>query len=184
VFLKHKYDIYKIMTEFSPHSTVERFNPTPDTLETNGHDNPQSALEKYGFKPLLQAVDIEAVLIEKAATYGPKYAVGFHSLRNPGITDEAIAEYDDPAHRVAKQIGGLVEYGKGEVDSEGRCLSYCLWDAMQLAQQASRSKEHGEAVEKVLDFYQVAVLEMMMIDYSPEGITVLESKPLRVLSAG
>jgi len=93
--------------------------------------------------------------------------VAFRSVRRPGADEGRLTAYDDWAHTEAMGASGFVHYFKGPTLSDGRCMSFCLWDSRAEARAAAGRPAHTEAAaltheaysEYTLEFHRVTRLE-------------------------
>ena len=98
---------------------------------------------------------------------GEWYMVAFRSVRRPGADEGRLTAYDDWAHTEAMGASGFVHYFKGPTLSDGRCMSFCLWDSRAEARAAAGRPAHTEAAaltheaysEYTLEFHRVTRLE-------------------------
>jgi hypothetical protein len=90
---------------------------------------------------------------------GEWYMVAFRSTRRPGVDEATLAAYDDWAHAEAMSAPGFVHYFKGPTTSEGRCMSFCLWDGRTEARTAASRPAHARAVTLTHDAYSEYTLE-------------------------
>lgn len=98
---------------------------------------------------------------------GEWYMVAFRSTRQPDADEVRLTAYDDWAHAEAMGAPGFVHYFKGPTTSDGRCMSFCLWDSRAEARAAAGRPTHTEAAaltheayaEYTLEFHRVRRLE-------------------------
>lgn len=98
---------------------------------------------------------------------GEWYMVAFRSTRRPDVDEARLTAYDDWAQEEAMAAPGFVHYFKGPTTSDGRCMSFCLWDSRAEARAAAGRPAHRDAAalthetyaEYTLEFHRVRRLE-------------------------
>ena len=98
---------------------------------------------------------------------GEWYMVAFRSTRRPDVDEARLTSHDDWAHAEAMDAPGFVHYFRGPTQTDGRCLSFCLWDSRAEARSAAGRPAHLQAAalthetyaEYALEFYRVARVE-------------------------
>lgn len=140
--------------------------------------------EDYTTCPTEAAFNWPAVLAQVYAEkdlplHEPVYLVIFRSTIREGADPEILRALDEQAHCEAALSAGFLHYFAGSVDSQGNCLSFCLWRSMEEAKLASGKERHMEAVTAAGQFYESYNLEMRHIqpDGSPAGFAMTE--PMR-----
>ncbi len=104
---------------------------------------------------------------------GEYYLVVFRSIRHPGVDEAALTAHDDWAHAEAMDAPGFVHYFKGPTTSDGRCMSFCLWNSRAEARAAASRPAHAQAVALTHEAYAEYDLEfhrMTRLDGDP-GLT-------------
>jgi hypothetical protein len=82
-----------------------------------------------------------------------QYLVVFRSERADGVDPEHIANLDLAAHDEAATSSALLHYFAGDVDEQGKALSWCLWTDRLAAFQAMHGAAHQQAVKQACELY-------------------------------
>ncbi len=90
---------------------------------------------------------------------GEWYMVAFRSTRREGVDEARLTAYDDWAHAEAMQSPGFVHYLKGPTSTDGRCMSFCLWDSRAEARAAAGRPAHAKAAALTNESYARYTLE-------------------------
>jgi hypothetical protein len=98
---------------------------------------------------------------EAAIEPGEWYLVAFRSTIRPDADTDRLRAYDDFAHAEASEAPGFVHYFKGPLESDGSCLSFCLWNSRADARAAARRPAHLEAVSLIAETYAEYTLEFI-----------------------
>lgn len=122
---------------------------------------------EYAHLPVAEAFDWAAC--ENDVEPGEWYMVAFRSLRRPGVDEARLRAYDDWAHAEAEHAKGFVHYFKGPTCSDGRCMSFCLWDSRAEARAAASAPAHADAVAVTHESYAEYSLEFHRVARLPEG---------------
>lgn len=126
--------------------------------------------ETYARLPLADAFtwsDCEATIEP-----GEWYLVAFRSTIRPDADTDRLREYDDFAHAEASESPGFVHYYKGPLESDGSCLSFCLWSSRAEARAAARLPAHLEAVSLIAETYAEYALEFISVSKANAGATL------------
>jgi hypothetical protein len=130
--------------------------------------------ERYATLPVADAFAWDACAAD--VDPGEWYMVAFRSIRRADADEARLRAHDDWAHAEAQGAPGFVHYFKGPTQTDGRCLSFCLWDSRAEARAASGRPAHVEAVgltheaysEYTLEFHRVRRLEGAVgFDFEP-----------------
>ena len=87
------------------------------------------------------------------------YVVVFRSVRRAAADLDLLREYDDRAYAEAMKAGGLLYYFKGQMNERRECLSFCLWENREQAQQASCGPSHRAVARIMAEMYESYTLE-------------------------
>ena len=113
--------------------------------------------DRYASLPVADAFSWDACAGEVGP--GEWYMVAFRSIRRPGVDEARLSGYDDWAHAEAMHAPGFVHYFKGPTSSDGRCISFCLWDSRAEARAAAGRPAHIEAAALTHESYAEYSLE-------------------------
>ena len=100
---------------------------------------------------------------------GEWYMVAFRSTRRTGLDEARLTAYDDWAHSEAMSAPGFVHYFKGPTTTDGRCMSFCLWDSRAEARAAAGRPAHVEAAALTHEAYTDYTLEFHRVRRLAEG---------------
>ena len=110
-----------------------------------------AASELYATLPVEDAFTWQACLSDVPP--GEWYMVAFRSVRRPGVDEARLTTHDDRAHAEAQGAPGFVHYFKGPANSDGECMSFCLWTSRADARAAAGLPAHAEAVALTFESY-------------------------------
>jgi hypothetical protein len=103
---------------------------------------------------------------------GEWYLVVFRSKHRGDADKILLYEQDERALLAARRSPGFVYYFAGAPDSDGFCMSFCLWHDQQCAQLASRHQAHQMAQGLAPQMYEYFTLERYRVHKSgEEGLT-------------
>lgn len=94
---------------------------------------------------------------------GEWYLVAFRSIVKPGADLDRLCAFDDNAHHEASQAPGFVHYYKGPLDTDGSCMSFCLWNSRAEARAAAGLAHHRAAVTIIGETYSLYNLEFLRV---------------------
>jgi hypothetical protein len=94
---------------------------------------------------------------------GEWYLVAFRSIVKPGADLERLCAFDDNAHHEAAGAPGFVHYFKGPLDTDGSCMSFCLWTSRAEARAAAGLSHHRAAVTIIGETYSLYNLEFLRV---------------------
>jgi hypothetical protein len=123
--------------------------------------------DQYAHLPVAEAFDWAACADDVEP--GEWYMVAFRSLRRSGADEDRLAAYDDWAHTEAEGAPGFVHYFKGPTCSDGRCMSFCLWDSRAEARAAAGRPAHTDAVAVTHESYAEYSLEFHRVTRLTDG---------------
>jgi hypothetical protein len=134
--------------------------------------------------PLDVAVDLYSLYPELSARYGVPYGkkptTVFRSFQLPEIDELLIGGTDYNAQLGAAWSPGFNYYFKGD-PLDRISMSFCAWESVQEAMQASKHPAHLLAMQLAPMFYESAFVEHLVIDYQPGGITVSDLREPTVI---
>ena len=96
---------------------------------------------------------------EPAVEPGEWYMVAFRSIRRADVDEGRLTSHDDWAHAEAMDAPGFVHYFRGPTQSDGRCLSFCLWDSRAEARESAGRPAHTQAAALTHEAYATYTLE-------------------------
>lgn len=139
---------------------------------------PISPYEGYQTLPFQEGFDVPEILRMARDKDGlpddhPFYLVDFSSQLKPDANVTLLIELDDAAHLEAHNSKGFSLYYRGDPDSQGHCRSFCVWQSMKEAWDASQKPAHREAADSVDDmysWYQVSTREAQL-NMTPLGFS-------------
>lgn len=102
---------------------------------------------------------------------GSYYLVVFRSTRLPGNANASFIEALDNAAFVeakTRKPDALLHYFAGNVDANGRAMSWCLWTDQESACEALSGAAHAEAAGSVHELYEEYNLERYNVSLSTE----------------
>jgi hypothetical protein len=152
------------------------------------------ASDRYATLPVAEAFTWEAC--EPDVGPGAWYMVTFRSIRRDDVDEERLTAHDDWAHAEAMDAPGFVHYFKGPTQSDGRCMSFCLWDSRAEARAAAGRPAHSQAAALTHQAYAEYTLEFHRVERLAEGgfafevydesrpWTVIEPRRPQVLNPG
>ena len=91
------------------------------------------------------------------------FLVVFRSKARKNTDRKLLHEYDKRALIEAEKAGGLIYYFSGEINENGECLSWCLWDDRLKAKFASALPDHSKAMAIANTMYEYYNLERYLI---------------------
>jgi hypothetical protein len=122
---------------------------------------------------------------------GEWYLVAFRSIVKPDADLDRLRVFDDNAHHEASGAPGFVHYFKGPLDTDGSCMSFCLWTSRSEAREAAGLSHHRAAVTVIGETYSQYVLEFLRVrrsataaslafePYDAEGPALHDARTLR-----
>ena len=122
-----------------------------------GFDRLAPVNDRYAGLPVADAFTWAACA--EAVEPGEWYMVAFRSTRMAGVDEASLTAHDDWAHAEAMDAPGFVHYFKGPTCSDGRCMSFCLWDSRAEARAAAGRPSHMAAVAVTHEAYSDYTLE-------------------------
>jgi hypothetical protein len=129
-----------------PHSRFDRLAPVSD---------------RYATLPVGAAFTWDACAPEVLP--GEWYMVAFRSTRRADADEARLTAYDDWAHAEAEGAPGFVHYFKGPTQTDGRCMSFCLWEGRPEARAAAGRPAHREAAALTHESYAEYTLEFLRV---------------------
>jgi hypothetical protein len=135
-----------------PHTAFDRLGPVSD---------------RYATLPVSDAFDWSSCLDDVPP--GEWYMVAFRSRRRADVDEDRLTEYDDWAHAEAAKAPGFVHYFKGPTTSDGRCMSFCLWDSRTEARAAAGRPAHTKAAALTHEAYAEYSLEFHRVTKADSG---------------
>jgi hypothetical protein len=140
---------------------------------------------EYATDPLENGIDLENLFsrlkVTKNLEYGEKFGWAFRSQKRPSTDEGLIIKTDKPAHQEARLAEGYGYYFKGPILVADRCMSFCIWETAEDGHRSAQGPAHQAAMRMAPLFYESAVLEHFVIDYSPQGVTYHELMPPKVM---
>lgn len=103
---------------------------------------------------------------------GEWYLVAFRSIVKLGADLDQLRVFDDNAHDEAGRAPGFVHYFKGPLDTDGSCLSFCLWNSRAEARAAAGLSHHRAAVTIIGETYSQYNLEFLRVLRSATAASV------------
>lgn len=103
---------------------------------------------------------------------GEWYLVAFRSVVKLGADLDRLRDFDDNAHHEASGAPGFVHYFKGPLDTDGSCLSFCLWNSRAEARAAAGLSHHRAAVTIIGETYSQYNLEFLRVRRSAIATSV------------
>jgi hypothetical protein len=103
---------------------------------------------------------------------GEWYMVAFRSIVKPGADLDRLRVFDDNAHHEASGAPGFVHYFKGPLDTDGSCMSFCLWNSRSDARGAAGLAHHRAAVTIIGETYSLYNLEFLRVRRSAIATSV------------
>jgi len=101
--------------------------------------------------------------------------VAFRSRLRQGADSAVLHSHDrDALGEALASAPGLLVYFAGGFDSDGACLSFCLWTAERYAQAARGAPRHHKAVDIVHEMYSDFRLETGHLTKHGDGHITLE----------
>jgi hypothetical protein len=152
------------------------------------------AAENYALKPLPDAIlnwHSIAPLLKLDHWYD---TTAFYSRRKADLSAEnakLLFEYNQRAFDAAKAKGGLVLYFQGvligndiytnldlELPFVPNCLSFCIWESLQIAKKGAKIPEHKEAAKMVSLWYErfSLVKYQVKLEKTPKGNSLVFQK--------
>lgn len=149
--LVHSFDILKNVHGIYPHSP-----------------------EEYASVPLKEAFDWNYVDEVVAKTFGPrtkKFVFAFYSKPNPAANRDGLNEADLLAFFEARDAkpDDFCHYFRGEPDSHGNVLSFCIWTTPEEAASVTSGKYHQQAAKLAKASYLEVRAEGHMLERAGEG---------------
>lgn len=129
----------------------------------------------YATLPLLEGFNWQEQLA--GSDPGQWYVVAFRSVRCPDADDAALTAADDLAHEEAARHPGFLHYFKGTCTAHGECLSFCVWQRREDAQEAGRQQGHRTAMQLTASMYQSYRLERYIL-HKPARNAPLSLEPV------
>ena len=129
----------------------------------------------YAVEPVEQAFNWGESLA--AVERGQWYVVAFRSVRRLDSDDALLDELDERALAEAFGYSGLLHYFRGEMDSEHRCLSMCVWEDRMRAREAAKLPKHTEAIAIAGASYASYVLERYRLTKRDGSVELVEIEP-------
>jgi len=105
---------------------------------------------------------------------GEWYMVAFRSVRRPDVDEARLTSHDDWAHAEAMGAPGFVHYFRGPTQSDGHCMSFCLWDSRTEAREAAGRPAHTQAAALTHEAYAEYRLEFHRVRRLPDGSFTFE----------
>jgi hypothetical protein len=140
-------------------------------------DHLAPASDRYASLSVADAFTWEACA--PAVEPGEWYMVAFRSKRRADADEARLTAYDDWAHAEAMDAPGFVHYFKGPTQSDGRCMSFCLWNSRAEAREASGRPAHREAAALTHESYAEYSLEFHRVLRIDGGTFTFESYDAR-----
>ena len=143
-----------------------------------GEISTQSPMPEFAAKQIEEVLDLQAIfktLYDAGCIQAGQevYMVGFRSELAESADTGKLDEADEIALEDAKNAPGYIDYGKGVVDADGNCISFCIWETMQAARDATAGQVHSDAVALASSSYKWHNLDFLMLSYNPEeGVTI------------
>ncbi len=128
--------------------------------------------DRYASLPVADAFDWAACASQ--VDPGEWYMVAFRSVRRPGVDEERLMAYDDWAHHEAMKAPGFVHYYKGPTTSDGRCMSFCLWDSRVEARESAGRPAHTQAAALTHEAYAEYTLEFHRVRRNDDATFTFE----------
>jgi hypothetical protein len=150
---------------------------TKSGFDTATLDRIAPRLGNYALAPIQEGFDWSGILdkindVHEIPRDQGLYLVVFRSQKRPEADDEMLTAYDTLAHEEAMESPSLLHYFKGETDSEGNCLSFCLWTSQADARKASSQPDHVAAAKLVARMYTTYALERYWVSGQGTQIAV------------
>jgi hypothetical protein len=146
----------------------------------------QPRTEAYATDPIEIGVDLTDMFDQLSQKYGVQYGrksgTVFRSKRLPEVDGQLLTVVDYEAHLEASNCKGFIYYFKGEPDAYGQCMSFCFWETAEDGRSASQGPAHTKAKLMAGLFYESAVVEHLVIDYSPSGVVVQDLMPPTIIT--
>ena len=141
----------------------------PEVIPLPGYLDQQNPLDGFDWA----AIEHELERIQNGLATAASFLVLFTSEQRVDITDEdkeLLRTLDSQSHDEASESEALVKYFAGEVDSEGRALSWCLWTDRRAAAEALHGPSHKEAIQlaKAGRFYKQFMVRFYAVSRDPE----------------
>jgi hypothetical protein len=113
--------------------------------------------QDYAARPIQEGLSWSSSLA--GCAFERLYLVVFRSVRRPEADLELLRQHDECAYEVARQLGGLLRYFKGEADERGGCVSFCVWQSRAQAIEAADDASHRSAAAITALMYESYELE-------------------------
>ncbi|MBX4201801.1 hypothetical protein KW803_02820 [Candidatus Saccharibacteria bacterium] len=138
-------------------------------------------MPEFAARPIEEVLDLQAIyktLYDAGRIKAGQevYMVGFRSELGAGADTEKLGEADEEALEDAKKSPGYIDYGKGMVDDDGNCISFCIWQSVQAAKDATSGKAHSKAADMAPDSYKWHNLDFLMLSYTPEDGVIISHR--------
>lgn len=130
-------------------------------------DRLEPVSDRYATLPVADAFTWDTC--EPAVEPGEWYMVAFRSIRRADVDEARLTSHDDWAHAEAMDAPGFVHYFRGPTQSDGRCLSFCLWDSRDEARAAAGRPAHTQAAAFTHEAYAEYTLEFHRVVRLAEG---------------
>lgn len=141
----------------------------------------------YPTAPLKESFDWFSFVREVRETTGlPNdkviFLFAFRSRKKPGIDENELLESDSRAFEEVASSPALLNYFSGRSDSEGNCLSFCLWTDYDSARQASAGPNHRAVMQQTAAYYSLHLPERHWLQERPDGtgIEFFDQEPLEI----
>ena len=104
---------------------------------------------------------------------GEWYLVAFRSIVKPGRgpRSTSASSMTTPTTKPAS-APGFVHYFKGPLDTDGSCMSFCLWNSRSEARAAAGLSNHRAAVTIIGETYSQYILEFLRVRRSAMAASV------------
>ena len=115
----------------------------------------------YAQLPIDQAFDWDSIVgdARQRRDLGSSvpYLVVFRSKLKEDADRQALHDHDKRAHIAAQESPALIHYFGGIPDTEGRALSFCLWENAEAAKEISRDRRHADATKMVSSYTSYSI---------------------------
>jgi len=116
---------------------------------------------EYASLPILEGFNWSECLAD--VEEGQWYLVVFRSVRRATADPIKLKMLDDRAYEDAVLGSGLLVYFRGSLTRRRECLSFCLWEAQERAQAATRLESHEAAARVTDEMYDSFELERWVL---------------------
>lgn len=118
---------------------------------------PQAINKRYMLLPIEQGFNWSEIFAKVA--FGQWYLVVFRSKHHADADEDFLTLLDTQASAAASQTPGFLFYFIGVPLASGECLSFCLWQTRESAQQGGAHPIHRRAVEQGIGAFEYYELE-------------------------